>query len=143
MSIDFNCTSCGTYLQASDHLVGRTLKCYKCANLFTVPAASTIARPGAAPAAPPPMAPAPMAAPPPMAPAAAPLGADFELPPDFAVEEPLQPLAEEPVVDLEAAEDILMLEEEPAAAAPGQAVDEFDAGDILLLEEEPPPKKKK
>ena len=46
----------------------------------------------------------------------------------------------------ELAEDILMLEEEPAqGAAPGQGevVEDFDAADILLLEEEPPPPKKK
>ncbi|MBY0521770.1 MAG: hypothetical protein K2R98_00135 [Gemmataceae bacterium] len=161
MSIDFTCNGCGTYLQAGDHLVGRVLKCYKCGGLFTVPTASTISRPNRpsaasspppAPAAPPPMptlAPSPPPMPAPMAmppmPAAA-EAADFELPPDFGVDEPIQPMQEEPVEELVDAEDILMLEEDPGATAPAPAegaIEEFDAADILLLEEEPPKKKKK
>ena len=42
MPIEFTCPSCGAPQRAGDHLVGRTLRCYKCTNLFNVPAGSTL-----------------------------------------------------------------------------------------------------
>jgi hypothetical protein len=170
MTIDFNCTSCGTYLKANDHLVGRVLRCYKCGGLFTVPKESTVTAPARAVAAPlpaptaPPPAPA-TAAPPPM-PAAAPVPPpiaasaappspalptpltpmDFELPPDLALDDAFAPAAPLPATDdMAPVEDVLLLEEEPKAEAPAGAAgaEDFDPADILLLEEEPPKKDKK
>jgi ribosomal protein S27E len=39
MPIEFACASCGARQKADDHLAGRTLRCYQCGNLFTVPTA--------------------------------------------------------------------------------------------------------
>jgi hypothetical protein len=42
MPIEFQCLSCEAPQKAADHLAGRTLKCYRCGTLFTVPARAVL-----------------------------------------------------------------------------------------------------
>lgn len=94
MPILVTCKSCGNQIKAPDHVGGRTLRCHKCLNPFTVPTMAP--------------APAPMA---PFSPALAPvakkpLAEEFELPQEAPLDLPPPPVpVEEPLLLEEAPTD--------------------------------------